>query len=54
VLDLGFVDRGEVSEAQLDEALDVLSMTRPPQASPRAPPPPPITELVTRSWSRAP
>jgi fumarate hydratase class II len=32
VLDLGFVDRGEVSEAQLDEALDVLSMTRPPQA----------------------
>jgi fumarate hydratase class II len=32
VLDLGFVERGEVTEAQLDEALDVLSMTRPPQA----------------------
>jgi fumarate hydratase, class II len=32
VLDLGFVDRGEVSEAQLDESLDVLAMTRPPQA----------------------
>jgi len=32
VLDLGFVDRGEVTEGQLDEALDVLSMTRPPQA----------------------
>ena len=31
VLDLGFVERGEVTEAQLDEALDVLSMTRPPQ-----------------------
>ena len=29
VLDLGFVERGELSEAQLDEALDVLAMTRP-------------------------
>ena len=32
VVDLGFVERGEVTEAQLDAALDVLSMTRPPQA----------------------
>jgi fumarate hydratase class II len=32
VLDLGFVERGELTEAQLDTALDVLSMTRPPQA----------------------
>ncbi|MDO8106857.1 class II fumarate hydratase [Isoptericola sp. b441] len=32
VLDLGFVDRGEISEDQLDAALDVLSMTRPPRA----------------------
>ncbi|WP_407318667.1 class II fumarate hydratase [Isoptericola halotolerans] len=32
VVALGFVERGEVSEQQLDEALDVLSMTRPPQA----------------------
>ncbi|QAY63439.1 class II fumarate hydratase [Xylanimonas allomyrinae] len=31
VIALGFVERGEVTEAQLDEALDVLSMTRPPQ-----------------------
>ena len=30
VLDLGFVERGELSEAQLDEALDVMAMTRPP------------------------
>jgi fumarate hydratase class II len=29
VIDLGFVERGEVTEAQLDTALDVLSMTRP-------------------------
>ncbi|WP_191330366.1 class II fumarate hydratase [Frigoribacterium sp. ACAM 257] len=29
VVDLGFVERGEVTEAQLDSALDVLSMTRP-------------------------
>jgi fumarate hydratase class II len=32
VVALGFVERGEITEAQLDEALDVLSMTRPPQA----------------------
>ncbi|MCL3862568.1 class II fumarate hydratase [Actinotalea sp. K2] len=32
VVDLGFVERGEVTETQLDTALDVLSMTRPPQA----------------------
>ena len=32
VIALGFVDRGEVTHAQLDEALDVLKMTRPPQA----------------------
>lgn len=32
VVDLGFVERGEVTEDQLDAALDVLSMTRPPQA----------------------
>ncbi|NCT91160.1 class II fumarate hydratase [Cellulomonas sp. APG4] len=32
VLDLGFVERGEVTEEQLDTALDVLAMTRPPQA----------------------
>lgn len=31
VVDLGFVERGEVTEEQLDSALDVLSMTRPPQ-----------------------
>jgi len=30
VIDLGYVERGEVSEAQLDAALDVLAMTRPP------------------------
>ncbi|GAA0957395.1 class II fumarate hydratase [Frigoribacterium faeni] len=29
VVDLGFVERGEVTEAQLDTALDVLSMTHP-------------------------
>jgi fumarate hydratase class II len=29
VLDLGFVERGEVTEQQLDSALDVLSMTHP-------------------------
>jgi fumarate hydratase class II len=29
VVDLGFVERGEVSEEQLDAALDVMSMTRP-------------------------
>ncbi len=32
VLEEGYVDRGVLTEAQLDEALDVLSMTRPPQA----------------------
>jgi len=32
VIDLGFVERGEVTQAQLDTALDVLAMTRPPQA----------------------
>ncbi len=32
VIALGFVERGEVTESQLDAALDVLSMTRPPQA----------------------
>ncbi|MET3768920.1 fumarate hydratase class II [Marisediminicola sp. UYEF4] len=32
VIDLGFVDRGEVSLDQLDTSLDVLSMTRPPAA----------------------
>ena len=29
VIDLGFVERGEVTLAQLDSALDVLSMTQP-------------------------
>jgi fumarate hydratase, class II len=33
VIDLGFVERGEVTAEQLDSALDVLSMTRPPQAT---------------------
>ena len=28
-IDLGFVERGEITEADLDKALDVLSMTRP-------------------------
>ncbi|HWJ84393.1 MAG TPA: class II fumarate hydratase, partial [Cellulomonas sp.] len=32
VIDLGYVERGEVTTEQLDAALDVLSMTRPPQA----------------------
>ncbi|NYE96534.1 fumarate hydratase class II [Psychromicrobium silvestre] len=31
VVALGFVERGELTEEQLDKALDVLSMTRPPQ-----------------------
>lgn len=31
VIDLGFVERGEITEAQLDSALDVLSMTRQPK-----------------------
>ncbi|QAY73486.1 class II fumarate hydratase [Agromyces protaetiae] len=32
VVDLGYVERGELTEEQLDTALDLLSMTRPPQA----------------------
>ncbi|WNB85033.1 class II fumarate hydratase [Cellulomonas sp. ATA003] len=32
VVALGFVERGEITEAQLDTALDVMAMTRPPQA----------------------
>lgn len=32
VIELGFVERGDVSQEQLDDALDVLSMTRPPQS----------------------
>ncbi|NTW39789.1 MAG: class II fumarate hydratase [Cellulomonadaceae bacterium] len=32
VIDLGFVARGELTETELDTALDVMSMTRPPQA----------------------
>ena len=32
VLESGFVDDGKLTEQQLDTALDVLSMTRPPQA----------------------
>jgi fumarate hydratase class II len=31
-IDLGYVDRGELTEEQLDKALDVMSMTRPPSA----------------------
>ena len=31
VIDLGYVERGEVTEEQLDSALDVLAMTRPPE-----------------------
>ena len=31
VVQLGYVERGEVTEQQLDAALDVLSMTRPPE-----------------------
>ena len=33
VIDLGYVERGELTEEQLDAALDLLSMTRPPQAN---------------------
>jgi fumarate hydratase class II len=33
VIDLGYVERGDISEDQLDASLDVLSMTRPPSAS---------------------
>ncbi len=32
VVDLGFVERGELTEADLDAALDVMAMTRPPRA----------------------
>jgi fumarate hydratase class II len=32
VLEGGYVERGELTEKQLDEALDVLSMTRPPSS----------------------
>jgi fumarate hydratase class II len=32
VIDLGFVERGEVTAEQLDTALDMLGMTRPPTA----------------------
>ena len=32
VVALGFVERGEVTEEQLDAALDVMAMTRPPQS----------------------
>lgn len=31
VIDLGFIDRGELTSEQLDSALDVLSMTKPPK-----------------------
>ena len=31
VLEGGYVEKGDLTEAQLDEALDVLSMTKPPQ-----------------------
>jgi fumarate hydratase class II len=31
VIDLGFVERGELTLEQLDASLDVLSMTRPPK-----------------------
>src|SRR6218665_4007333 len=32
VTDLGYLERGELTEAQLDTALDLMSMTRPPRA----------------------
>lgn len=32
VLDLGYVERGDLTLDQLDSALDVLAMTRPPTA----------------------
>ena len=35
VVALGIVERGEVSEEQLDAALDVMAMTRPPQSPAR-------------------
>ena len=33
VIDLGYVERGEITVEQLDSALDLLSMTRPGVAS---------------------
>jgi fumarate hydratase class II len=33
VIDLGLVDSGAITEAQLDSALDVMSMTHPPAAA---------------------
>ncbi|MDR1293800.1 MAG: class II fumarate hydratase [Bifidobacteriaceae bacterium] len=33
-IDLGFVERGDLTEAQLDKALDVMAMTRPAVAGP--------------------
>ncbi|GIU55293.1 hypothetical protein NicSoilC12_10420 [Arthrobacter sp. NicSoilC12] len=30
VVSMGFLERGELTEEQLDTALDVMSMTRPP------------------------
>jgi fumarate hydratase class II len=32
VIDLGYVERGEITEEQLDQSLDVLAMTRAPDA----------------------
>jgi fumarate hydratase class II len=32
VIDLGYVERGEITEAELDASLDVLAMTRSPDA----------------------
>jgi fumarate hydratase, class II len=29
VISLGYVERGDITEEQLDQALDVLAMTRP-------------------------
>ena len=34
VLERGYVERGELTEEQLDEALDVLAMTRPTGETP--------------------
>ena len=31
MIDLGFVERGEITLEQLDISLDVLSMTKPPK-----------------------
>jgi fumarate hydratase, class II len=33
VIDLGYVERGEITEQQLDQSLDVLTMTKAPDAS---------------------